>query len=338
MRFSATQVATTLLTSALLLTSAVTQAEDRYRVEVILFAYLDENSAREEHWPLLEQRAEEARLLAEAEREQDASNEASFDLIETDGQTNIADSELSPMAGKPTDNEHSEPSGDDPIEPVILLDDLLLEDAAARFIYRPDMHIVWHQAWLETLQDKDLAKGHDIELTYEKENFRVIVSGDLTLHRSRYLHVTPDLTVEQQIFTLPDPVAVDTAAMDVATSPKATVSQPLEDTLDANRASIGMASDDTAFSDTTIRDTTSRGTLITAAVAEINNTPQWLPLRAADLNTSRRMRSGELHYLDHPLLGVLIQVDRYEEPEAQEEAQDEAEHNANNSTVPAAQP
>lgn len=324
MRFSATQVATTLLTSALLLTSAVTQAEDRYRVEVILFAYLDENSAREEHWPLLEQRAEEARLLAEAEREQDASNEASFDLIEADGNSDIADSELSPTAGTPTDNDNSVPSETDAVEPVILLDDRLLEDAAARFIYRPDMHIVWHQAWLETLQDKDLAKGHEVELTYEKENFRVIVSGDLTLHRSRYLHVTPDLTVEQQIFTLPDPVALDTAATDVTTSAEAVASQPLTDTFAANRASIGMASDDTA----------SRDTLVTAAVAEINNTPQWLPLRAADLNTSRRMRSGELHYLDHPLLGVLIQVDRYEEPEAQEEAED----NAINSTVPEAQP
>lgn len=328
MRFSATQVATTLLTSALLLTSAVTQAEDRYRVEVILFAYLDENSAREEHWPLLEQRAEEARLLAEAEREQDASNEASFDLIEADGNSDIADSELSPTAGTPTDNDNSVPSETDAVEPVILLDDRLLEDAAARFIYRPDMHIVWHQAWLETLQDKDLAKGHDVELTYEKENFRVIVSGDLTLHRSRYLHVTPDLTVEQQIFTLPDPVALDTAATDVTTSAEAVASQPLTDTFAANRASIGMASDDTA----------SRDTLVTAAVAEINNTPQWLPLRAADLNTSRRMRSGELHYLDHPLLGVLIQVDRYEEPEARDEAQDKSENNATNSTVPAAQP
>jgi len=322
-RFSATQVATTLLTSAMLLTSAVTQAEDRYRVEVILFAYLDENSAREEHWPLLEQRAEQARLLAETEREQNASNEASFDLIEAGGNSDIADSELSPMAGKPTDNDNSVPSGTDVIEPVILLDDRLLGDAAARFIYRPDMHIVWHQAWLETLQDKDLAKGHDIELTYEKENFRVIVSGDLTLHRSRYLHVTPDLTVEQQIFTLPDPVTVNTAATDVATSSEAVAFQPLTDTLAANRTS---------------GDTTSGDTLVTAVVAEINNTPQWLPLRAADLNTSRRMRSGELHYLDHPLLGVLIQVDRYEEPEAQDKAQDETENNANNSTVPAAQP
>jgi hypothetical protein len=26
------------------------------------------------------------------------------------------------------------------------------------------------------------------------------------------------------------------------------------------------------------------------------------------LDTSRRMRSGELHYLDHPVFGVLIKV------------------------------
>jgi len=32
------------------------------------------------------------------------------------------------------------------------------------------------------------------------------------------------------------------------------------------------------------------------------------------LAESRRMRSGELHYLDHPLFGLLVRVDRYEPP------------------------
>ena len=41
-----------------------------------------------------------------------------------------------------------------------------------------------------------------------------------------------------------------------------------------------------------------------------------LPLAGADgyryrLQASRRMRSGELHYIDHPLMGVLLRIDRY---------------------------
>ena len=34
------------------------------------------------------------------------------------------------------------------------------------------------------------------------------------------------------------------------------------------------------------------------------------------LNESRRLRSGELHYLDHPALGVLLLVDRSESPDS----------------------
>ena len=34
---------------------SVVNATEYYRVEVMLFTYLDENSAREEHWPLYEQ-------------------------------------------------------------------------------------------------------------------------------------------------------------------------------------------------------------------------------------------------------------------------------------------
>lgn len=30
------------------------------------------------------------------------------------------------------------------------------------------------------------------------------------------------------------------------------------------------------------------------------------------VNQQRRMRSGELHYIDHPLLGIVIKVSRYE--------------------------
>lgn len=33
------------------------------------------------------------------------------------------------------------------------------------------------------------------------------------------------------------------------------------------------------------------------------------------IQTSRKMRSGELHYIDHPLFGILIRIDKYTPPE-----------------------
>jgi len=38
----------------------------------------------------------------------------------------------------------------------------------------------------------------------------------------------------------------------------------------------------------------------------------------------RRMRSGELHYVDHPKLGILVQAERYEAPEPVETPTDPA--------------
>ncbi len=39
-------------------------------------------------------------------------------------------------------------------------------------------------------------------------------------------------------------------------------------------------------------------------------------IRTVVLQESRRMRSGELHFLDHPLFGVLVKVTSYKPPEA----------------------
>lgn len=38
-------------------------------------------------------------------------------------------------------------------------------------------------------------------------------------------------------------------------------------------------------------------------------------VRSYRMHENRRMRSGKLHYLDHPVLGVLVQAERYEPPE-----------------------
>jgi hypothetical protein len=42
------------------------------------------------------------------------------------------------------------------------------------------------------------------------------------------------------------------------------------------------------------------------------NRNQHIPIQSFPLKQSRRMRSATLHYIDHPLFGILIQVNRYE--------------------------
>ncbi len=42
-------------------------------------------------------------------------------------------------------------------------------------------------------------------------------------------------------------------------------------------------------------------------------------VRSYRMQSTRRMRSGKLHYLDHPVLGVLVQAERYEPPKPEPE-------------------
>jgi len=48
---------------------------------------------------------------------------------------------------------------------------------------------------------------------------------------------------------------------------------------------------------------------------EYYNTLDYSPYVQYRMQTHRRMRSKELHYIDHPLMGVLVQVTPYEPPE-----------------------
>ena len=40
------------------------------------------------------------------------------------------------------------------------------------------------------------------------------------------------------------------------------------------------------------------------------------PARHVLLSESRRMRPGELHYLDHPWLGILVRIEPVDAPDA----------------------
>ncbi|MGB0504323.1 MAG: CsiV family protein, partial [Thalassolituus sp.] len=125
-----------LLTLTCLLLAAQIHASERYRVEVMIFAYLDENSAREEHWPLLEQWKQE---------EADAINTQLL-MAEDTNEIIIEDTELN------TDAVEEEIIEKPVIQP---LDTLEFADPAARFRYRNDISMLWHQAWVEEIQNAD---------------------------------------------------------------------------------------------------------------------------------------------------------------------------------------
>ena len=202
----------------------------------------------------------------------------------------------------------------DSTPPVTLLDDLEFANAVNRFGYRSDMKVVWHQAWIEELQDSANAYDHEVTASYEEENFRIDISGSFNLYRSRYIHIRPDLEVDQLIFTIPD---------------DAPLSGETNDNTDEGAMTMAVTSDSISNSEA-LPGVEGQMTILPPDQGITNEPvaepePEWIPLRAAKIERSRRMRSGEVHYLDHPLVGMVVKVTPYEVPEEASEEAPESE-------------
>ena len=294
---------------------SVVNATEYYRVEVMLFTYLDENSAREEHWPLLKERALAEEAAIQAALEEEASPDAETETAggATNDALQISEDQSSDLTSDTAEEMNTEEEGTENASPVTLLDDLEFENAANRFGYRSDMKIVWHQAWVEELQDSANAYDHEVAGSYEEENFRIEVSGSLNLYRSRYIHIRPDLEVDQLIFTIPEEAPLSDEPADATEDGVMTMAVTPE-TMNNSDALPGAEGQ--------MMIVPSNEGLTNEPVTEPE--PEWIPLRAAKIERSRRMRSGEVHYLDHPLLGMVVKVTPWEEPE---ESQEEAPEN-----------
>lgn len=307
-----------LLSAGLILSMlpSVVNATEHYRVEVMLFTYLDENSAREEHWPLLKERAEaeEAAITAALEEDTAATAESDTAGDANSGVLQVSADESSGLNPDASDEMNSAEEDTDSTPPVTLLDDLEFANAVNRFGYRSDMKVVWHQAWIEELQDSANAYDHEVTASYEEENFRIDISGSFNLYRSRYIHIRPDLEVDQLIFTIPD---------------DAPLSGETNDNTDEGAMTMAVTSDTTSNSEA-LPGVEGQMTILPSDQGITNEPvaepePEWIPLRAAKIERSRRMRSGEVHYLDHPLVGMVVKVTPYEVPEEASEEAPESE-------------
>lgn len=289
-----------LLCAGLLCAPAISAAAEKYRIEVMMFAYLDENSAREEHWPLLEERAAQqaleeeaaiaAALLAAENEETDALAEIGLD---SDSMT-VVDALGATDSQSEQDQEQETIEEETASSPIMVLDTLEFANTVERFAYRSDIEVIWHQAWVEALDTAETAYPHEITGQIEKENFRIDLSGTISLYRSRFIHIQPDLEVNQEIFTIPDDAPV---ADDITETP--------EETTPESAVQMGqMNSQPEMTSPVMIESLTQESTPSPAMKVE----PEWIPLRAAKIERSRRMRSDEVHYLDHPLLGIVVKV------------------------------
>ncbi len=158
-------------------------------------------------------------------------------------------------------------------------------DKMAKFGRAKGMTVLWSQKWRQPIQGKKQATSSDnaIDINFKAPlNLiasikkgdaldEVEISGKIYLYRSRYLHLVSELKIQHW--------------------------RTLENNHDLDK---GLSSPHSSQSlGQSIIPSTSSSPLTTI---------DKIPLRAAHVNQSRRMRSNELHYIDHPMLGIVVRV------------------------------
>jgi hypothetical protein len=269
------------LTLVVMSYTAVAEAPRWYEVEVALIGYQDKEKINHENWPEI--------LI----------NEQSSDVIDGE-QVDLIEQKVEPWSWlnwwNSTEVKESNlynvqrPQASD-LKPAFLLKTpfsetgTAFEDKVAKFKKQKGLQLIWSKKWQQPIPEKEGATQAENAV---KINFRIPlnfqqslkssaplleaeVTGEIHLYRSRYLHLVSALNI-QHWQSLNSTNRLDKSINILPNHPQKGIN------IIPSRSSTPLT-----------------------AISEI-------PLRAAHVNQSRRMRSNELHYIDHPLLGILVRV------------------------------
>jgi hypothetical protein len=257
--------------------ASIAEAPRWYEVEIALIGYQDSKKIDHENWPEILINKHNPRIHDELSHDQVPTDPWSW-LNWWNNEKHLNDGPYSLQIQK-ADTENSI------LETPFMTKGLAFEDKLTKLSKAKDLQVVWSQKWRQPIPEKNDAKLAENRVNIDFKtalNFKqalkpstplleIEVTGQLYLYRSRYLHLVSQLNVQHW--------------------------QSLE--------SISKL-------DKSIHKLPSHSNEIRSIIPSTRSTPltaiNEVPIRAAAVNQSRRMRSNELHYIDHPMLGMLVRV------------------------------
>lgn len=281
--------------------------ENWYQIEVMLIAYSDDRFFSQESWPsqladlqLPAPTAEDPTQALEADTRtteltlsEDAIGPSDSELIQAYYQKRHAQKlqqSILTASGLPVEPPESWS------EPAVQLATKSMSYQAKRINNQPGMHLVWHKAWLEPVQEKSEQTLHPIQVELSMvdtlNGADIQVQGDIGIYLSRYLHFTSDLIVGHKGELPPNTEQTTAITSADASSPQLPAAKQ-ETSSWVQSATYGQNGTPTVEE-------------VDQAVPEVASQPGYL--RIAHIEQSRRMRSNELHYIDHPMLGIVVQT------------------------------
>ena len=153
----------------------------------------------------------------------------------------------------------------------------ILKSAAQRIKASADLRLLSHLAWRQPVLDRQQAQAILIQ-TGEQFNSEFELEGTITISRGRYLHARTNLFFSE-FEQMKSSQELDWTVFE-------------EDQLDFGQREWNAGLNQQAIAET-----------------------QFVRSATANLSQSRRMRSEELHYIDHPLFGMLVKITPYSLPD-----------------------
>lgn len=280
-------------------TQTAQPAESWYQVELLVFSYESPDNAQQELWPRelgLHYPARIVALRTAGQSEILLNNQATIDadqepLPATDNEPAVAPDPAAESTLSPLTVQLGE-------QPFTLLDNdqLSFSPFIGRLARQADIRPLFHGAWRQPISERSEAEsilitgGDKFDEHYELE-------GSISLGLERYLHIKTDLWLSTFVSNLgreknPWPVL----------PPRPVVSSIKNDTLAADPFSAATNQPGSA----------GHSRLFNPFHTLSGN--RFAVDRTIALRQDRRMRSNELHYIDHPLLGLLVRITPYEFP------------------------
>ncbi|WP_339337837.1 CsiV family protein [uncultured Oceanicoccus sp.] len=192
-----------------------------------------------------------------------------------------------------------------------------------------DLRQLFHGAWRQPIGKRNDSESLLIRGGDQFDN-HFELEGSISFGLERYLHITTNLWLSTFVSNAgrmenPWPVLPKAPIVSSANDPETAINGPAQDVFNQTSSNTGS-------------------NMIMASNHVMKNPfldlthSQYAVDQTSTMRQSRRMRSNELHYIDHPLMGLLVRITPYEFPEpAQEPTQDVAIDAEINQAQPAPQ-
>ena len=192
-----------------------------------------------------------------------------------------------------------------------------LRNKAAAIQRSSRYQILFHEAWNQQMTDQANALPIVLDRSGDGGAWPEL-QGTIKLYVARYLYLETNLWLNTRgeylpgSWRMPAPPIGPSSLIFEAPEPELELEQPQRETITADPA-IDLESQRVP------------STLITITKRAETLEPIYPFRHAVRLHQTRRMRSGEVHYIDHPMLGVIVKITPLPDPRSQATPQAESE-------------